>query len=70
MFGAVNPFTHGGGTGAGSYSPEDAADEVGATYTDHIPTVLAGVLIGAGAILFAMKRADFKWIVSGSFGGR
>jgi hypothetical protein len=39
------------------------------TYTDHVPTVLAGVLIVSGAVLFFLNKAGFRFAVEAS-GGR
>lgn len=57
------------GNAGGSYSARDAQNEMASTYTDHIPTILGGVLIGAGILLFALDKAGFRFAVEAS-GGR
>jgi hypothetical protein len=57
------------GKSGGSYSAADAQSEMAGTYTDHVPTVLAGVLIVSGAVLFFLNKAGFRFAVEAS-GGR
>ncbi len=63
---ASNPLLHIPGTGAAS--PAEMASEVGGSYTGHIPTVEAVVLVVAAGVLIALKRADFRFVVSGGLG--
>lgn len=63
---ASNPLLHRPGTGAAT--PAEAASEAGGSYTDHIPTAEAVVLVGAALVLIALKRADFRFVVSGGVG--
>lgn len=64
---AGNPLLH--GRNGGSYSAADATREMAGTFTDHIPTTLAGVLIISGIVLVALQRAGFRFVVEAS-GGR
>lgn len=63
-----NPLIHRPGTGAAT--PAEMASEVGGTYTGHIPTVEAAVLVVAAGVLLWLKRADFRFVVSGGVGGK
>jgi hypothetical protein len=57
------------GKGGGSYSAADAAAEVGGTETDHIPTVLALVVVASGVLLLVLQRTGFRFVAEAS-GGR
>jgi len=46
----------------------DGLAEVQGVYTDHIPVILAGVLIGAALVLIGLDKADFKFAGAGSIG--
>jgi hypothetical protein len=63
---ASNPLLHRPGTGAAT--PAEAASEAGGSYTGHIPTVEAVVLVLAAGVLVWLKRADFRFVVSGGVG--
>jgi hypothetical protein len=63
---AGNPLLH--TPGRGSASPREAAAEAGGAYTDHIPTVQAGVLVVAALLLIAFKKAGFRFAVEASAG--
>lgn len=55
--------------GLGGSNAADATREAGGAETAHIPTVLAGVLIVSGAVLFFLDKAGFRFAVEAS-GGR
>jgi hypothetical protein len=61
-----NPLLH--RPGAGSATPGEASQEAGSTYTGHIPTVWAGVLVAAAVVLIAFDKGGFKFVVGGSAG--
>lgn len=55
MFGVGSPL-------AWNMSSDGQAEMVG-TYTEHIPQVLAGVVILSGLVLFALDKAGFRFAV-------
>lgn len=58
MFGAANPLLHGDGSGH-MYDPE-AADAQGLSNSQHVPTVMAGVLVISALILVGLDRGGFE----------
>ena len=61
-----NPFTHLGGGGASSYvaSEAEAATQPAAN-AEAVPTHLAAILLLAGAGLWGLKKAGFKFVATG-----
>ena len=66
----VNPFTHQGSGGATSYvaSEADAATQP-LQNAQEVPTHLAVLLILAGAGLWGLKKAGFKFVATGGAKG-
>jgi hypothetical protein len=61
-----NPFTHQGSGGATNYVASEA-ERAGEPQeqADAVPTHLAALLILAGAGLFLLKKAGFKFVATG-----
>jgi hypothetical protein len=66
----VNPFTHQGSGGASNYVASEA-EAAGRPMenAEAVPTHLAAILILAGAGLYGLKKAGFKFVATGGAKG-
>lgn len=65
-----NPFTHQAGGGASYVTSEAEAAGADVVNTAQVPTHLAIILVAAGAGLWALKRAGFRFVATaGAKGG-
>lgn len=65
-----NPFIHQGGQGRSYVTTEAEAAGADIQHTAAVPTHLAAILILAGAGLWGLKKAGFKFVATaGAKGG-